>query len=275
MGAPPPPMSALSWRSTRPCTVTGKSMLKPPLTVPVSRCAEYCSGNPECTPPLLVSTSSPSPFQPGPSRSTSTPPLLVRPLTSPARLVELDAAVDGLEFDLSVDVANRDAAVGRLERQHRHRGHRQAVADRPPFAPSEPDRAVGRHLARRGGDLDGVGNLLGARLRFCLRRPLWPCTWMSPCGLTLDLDAAVRLGVDAHGSGRHDRELADFAYCFRGRCCRPARCGTSRRRWSAAVPRRDGLLPQAPARKKTGSARFIMVNSSSGSLDGIAGRRVG
>ena len=89
IGAPPPPRFALSWRSMRPCTVTGKSMLNPPLTVPVSRCAEYCSGMRRCTPPLLVSTSSPSPFQPGPSRSTSTPPLLVRPFTSPAMFVSL------------------------------------------------------------------------------------------------------------------------------------------------------------------------------------------
>jgi TonB family protein len=40
MGGPPAPRSALIWRSIRPCTVTGKSILNPPFTVPDSRCAE-------------------------------------------------------------------------------------------------------------------------------------------------------------------------------------------------------------------------------------------
>src|SRR5687767_2443572 len=80
---PPPPMSVEIERPSRPCTVMGKSTLRPPLFVLASRWAEYPSGIDSLTPPLAVSTSSPCPCQVFPSRSTVIPPLLVRPSTDP------------------------------------------------------------------------------------------------------------------------------------------------------------------------------------------------
>src|SRR5688500_12035525 len=85
MGAPPDPNVASKDRRRRPSAsaVVGQSLRRQPLTVPASTLAEYPSSTAIVTPPLLVSTSRPSPCHAGPSRSTDTPPLVVRPRTSP------------------------------------------------------------------------------------------------------------------------------------------------------------------------------------------------
>ena len=88
--------------------VSGKSISNPPFTVPASSRAEYCSGIRSRTPPLLVSTSRPPPTHVAPLRSTSTPPLLVRPVTSPARLVNFTPARFGILAEASI----RNCSIG-------------------------------------------------------------------------------------------------------------------------------------------------------------------
>ena len=63
------------------------------------------------------------------------------------------------------------------------------------------------------GDLDRVGDLLGASLRLRLGHHLGHHQDVV-AGVAFDVDAAVWLGVHGQRAGRGDLELADVAHCF-------------------------------------------------------------
>ena len=89
----------------------------------------------------------------------------------------------------------------------------QPIAHRPPLASSQTRRAIRGNVVGSGRYLDGVGNLLGAGGGFGLRDDLSlhenVAAWFA-----LDLDAAIRLGIDRHCPGGDDGELPDVADAF-------------------------------------------------------------
>ena len=186
-------------------------MFSPPLIVPVSRCAEVLFGDAKVH-AAVVGLDVEALAPPAGTVEIHVDAAVARAALHVAcQIGELDAAVDGSEFDLAVDVLNRNAPVGGLERQHGHGGDRQTVADGPAFIAAQPGRPVRGNVARCCRHTDRVGDLLGPGLGVGLRIDLGENLNVSPRA-ALDLDAAIRLGVHRHRPRRNDCELPHLAH---------------------------------------------------------------
>ena len=158
---------------------------------------------------MLVSTSRPSPSQRSPLRRHVEAAVARLAVDAAADVLQLDAAVGGVEAHVAGDADDGDAAVDGAQVEIVLARHVDAVADRPPFA---AHRSVG------SGRIDAAAAGLHLHLAGDLARARGFARLAADDGADANLvavpafddDAAVLAGIDIQRAGGQGR-IAHFA----------------------------------------------------------------